>query len=151
MININKFVFKFEKILKYKSILEDEAVSRHNNYKKKQMDEEFKLQSILISDTEISEKRNETIKKTTVNNMIIYYSYLNHNSKRIQYQKDIVHKAENETKKAMNEMIQASQEKSIFEKLKERDKEFFKDFIKNEEDKLLDQIVSYNNSLTSGG
>lgn len=151
MININKFVFKFEKILKYKAILEDEAVSIHNNYKKIQMDEEFKLQSILRSDSEMSEKRNETIKKTTVNNMIIYYSYLNHNSKRIQYQKDIVHKAENETKKAMSKMIQASQEKSIFEKLKERDREFFKDFIKNEEDKLLDQIVSYNNSLTSGG
>ena len=69
--------------------------------------------------------------------------YINTINKKIERQKSIILKTKEELNKAKDEMLNAVKEKKIFEKLKENKYEEFISEQEKEEEKIVDNLVSY--------
>lgn len=96
-------------------------------------------------------EKNNCLNDGNILQVKMYNEYINSYKHKIKNQKKLVYKSELDTQNAKNNLVNASKDKKIYEKLKENYKIDFNNFLKNDENKLLDQITSYNSSNSIGG
>lgn len=140
---MEKFNFKFEKILDYKKTIESHKKNEYGKIQQKLTKEEKTLENYYEFKDKLKNKKDQSNKKTNIANLQLYNNYLNDMNKLISAQEGIIDQTKKELKVAKNELLEVSKEKKIFEKLKENKYEEHLYDIKKEEEKLIDTIVSF--------
>ncbi|MBW4828682.1 MAG: flagellar export protein FliJ [Clostridiaceae bacterium] len=140
---MEKFNFKFEKILDYKKTIESHKKNEYGKIQQKLTKEEKILENYYEFKDKLKNKKDQSNKKTNIANLQLYNNYLNDMNKLISAQEGIIDQTKKELKVAKNELLEVSKEKKIFEKLKENKYEEHLYDIKKEEEKLIDTIVSF--------
>lgn len=140
---MEKFNFKFEKILDYKKTIESHKKNEYGKIQQKLTKEEKTLENYYEFKDKLKNKKDQSNKKTNIANLQLYNNYLNDMNKLISAQEGIIDQTKKELKVAQNELLEVSKEKKIFEKLKENKYEEHLYDIKKEEEKLIDTIVSF--------
>lgn len=74
-----------------------------------------------------------------------YESYMHNLSQKIHHQKESIEQCNDAVSHLRAALIKASTERRTFEKLKEKGKQFFNYQEKIEEEKFIDQLVTFNN------
>lgn len=90
----------------------------------------------------------ELLKKTwTVCDVSIYNAYFDKQKKMIEIQRANVNKAKENADKVRKELIDVTKEKKMLEKLEEKKRAAFNRMLLGEEQKLIDEIVSYKQNV----
>lgn len=144
---MEKFNFKFERVLGYKKTIEELKKAEYGQAKKILNTEEEKLKKLLIEKSRISLEKNNINDNTKINVLINYNNYLEKVNLLIKNQKINLEEAEYNAEKSRINMVEASRDKKIFEKLKRKYYNEFLNGLKKEEEKINDQLVTYRNSL----
>lgn len=143
---MKKFVFKLEKILKYRAQVVKEkkmAILEANRVLK---EKEELLQKAENEKKELFRKRNDEAKaKVNVRLLQNFSSFFSVINRRIDYHRKEVKIAKEEVEKCKIEYIKAVQEERVLEKIKEKDKLNYEYELRKEEEKLIDTIVSFSN------
>ena len=141
---MEKFVFRFNTILNTKEKIEDDRKNKLGISMKKLAQEKENLQAL-------SNKKNDMINQwQKKSNNVIKISELRNLSNSLELmevfidkQSKIVEESEIEAKNKRKELIDASKEKKVFEKLKEKDYEEYKYIQLKKEHAVTDELVSY--------
>jgi len=137
------FNFKLEKVLNYKETVENEKKTKFAQIKQRLHKEELLLDDYYKQKKSIIEEKNSFNENIKAGELYLYNLYINTINKKIERQKSIILKTKEELNKAKDEMLNAVKEKKIFEKLKENKYEEFISEQKKEEEKIVDNLVSY--------
>ncbi|MFA5523317.1 MAG: flagellar export protein FliJ [Tissierellales bacterium] len=148
---MEKFKFRLEKILEYRERIEDINKTEFGKAKKHLNDEIVILEEILSHKDSINVERDNMLLTAKIKDLRSYSQYLDNVKEKLTNQKDIVEKAENKVEKARKTLIISSVERKTLENLKDRDFDNYLYDVKKEEDKVVDQIVSYQSSKKYGG
>ena len=148
---MKKFQFKYEKILQLRYDKEDEIRNKLGNLNKKIIDEEERLKDLIRSQEAFLESVSQEMEKgTTVGAM----KSIEHNK---SYLKNSIDKSKKTLKLLFDErvkiqkaLIEANKERKVMEKLKEKEIENYKAMEQIEENKLVDQIVTYQSTRKRG-
>ena len=148
---MKKFQFKYEKILQLRYDKEDEIRNKLGNINKKIIDEEERLKELIRSQEEFLESISlEMEKGTTVGAL----KNIEHNK---SYLKNAIDKCKKRLKllfdervKIQKDLIEANKERKVMEKLKEKELDNYKAMEQVEENKLVDQIVTYQSTRNRG-
>jgi len=138
--------FKLEKVLNYKENIEKFKKTEYSNVNLRLNKEEEILFNYNLSKTRLVTEKKESIDNISIASLKLYNDYLRDISNNIENQEQTINEIKEELEKAKGELFIAMQERKSFEKLKEND---YTDFIaegKKKEDKIIDEIVSFNNS-----
>ncbi|MCC5912027.1 MAG: flagellar export protein FliJ [Clostridiaceae bacterium] len=149
-----KFTYRFNNVLSLKEKLEENKKYEFATSKKKYDEENEKL-NILFQKKEAMMDRWRGI---TESNHVVTIKELQNSSMNIKMVDDLVEKqkrAKEYQEENLNEcrqrLVEAKKQTKIFEKLKEKDYEKFKDIISKSEASIIDQLVSYKNTVKKGG
>ncbi|NLY67151.1 MAG: flagellar export protein FliJ [Tissierellia bacterium] len=137
------FNFKLEKVLNYKETVENEKKTKFAQIKQRLHKEELLLDDYYKQKKSIIEEKNSFNENIKAGELYLYNLYINTINKKIERQKSIILKTKEELNKAKDEMLNAVKEKKIFEKLKENKYEEFISEQEKEEEKIVDNLVSY--------
>jgi len=140
-----KFVYKFETILDLKEQIEDNL---KNELGKAYRKLEFEKDKLMSLENEKKELVTELVSKTSdgipAGKIREYGSYLGVVRERIWHQQESVNYAQCNVDKCKERLIKAVQEKKMFEKLKEKQYRVYMKEQFRQEQRLTDEIVSYN-------
>ncbi len=136
--------FKLEKVLNYKENIENFKKAEYGNMNQKLISAEERLEKFYSYKNKLITEKNENIKNINIANLKLYNNYLQDISTNIENQKHIIIEVKNELEKAKEELLVAMQERKSFEKLKENDYNEFITESKKNEDKIIDEIVTFN-------
>lgn len=145
VIGIEKFNFKLEKVLDYKKGMELNKKNEYGKAKQKLNSDEDVLKSYNHFKENVAREKNMST-KTNIGDLKLYNNFLKDINDKINNQKEQVHKSESKVVKAETELLEATKEKKMFEKLREYKYDEYLYFIKKEEEKITDTIVSYKES-----
>jgi len=143
---VSKFHFRYQNLLEVKTRYEDSKKIKLSKAKRRLENEKEKL-----ADFKLDKENNEKYmcakiqEGTNIAHLKIFHSYMNHLNQKISDQMIMIEQCNQEVAKTRKELLTASQEKKIFEKLKEKDMNLFKLAEKKAEDLLVDQLVTYKN------
>lgn len=139
-----KFVFNLQNVLNIKEKMEDQKKIELGNANRELQFQQQKLNQLVIEKekfiNEFHKKKGTKIKArdlSKVNTAIKYYL------DKITEQKELVNNAKNKVKIKREELKAAVVEKKTYERLKEKALLDFMEEIKSEENKIVDEIVSY--------
>ena len=138
------FKFRFESILNLKIRMEDMKKAEFKSISEKLEEEKEKLKTV-VQEREIlyenmKKKQEEAITKQ---DMINYNNYLHVLKKKIELQKQVVIEVSEKLEKVRQELVKVSQEKKMFETLKEKKKEeYLKEYYKKEQE-VVDNLTSF--------
>lgn len=145
---MKNFKFKYESILNLMENKEDSVKNKLSEAYNILHSEKNKLDTLEVKGQEYSELiRNKTslgCKLFILKNMEGYRNDLN---SKISFQNNVIFEKEQEINSIRNELIEISKERKIMEKLKERKLDDFNMTLKKNEEKNIDQLVTYKNSL----
>lgn len=145
---MKNFKFRYESILKLLEKREDGKKNKLRQAYNLLNKERNKLQSLVLKDNEYSKiimnKTSNGCKLMVLRNIEDYRKDLNI---KITLQNNIVFEKEKEIDTIKNELIEISKEKKIMEKLKEKKLEEFNVFLNRIEERNIDGLVTYKNSL----
>lgn len=137
--------FKLEKVLNYKESIENEKKGEYGEVNTKLKRAENKLMKYNNSKELLISKKNDMSENTSIRDLKMYSEYLKNISIDIKNQENIVSQINLELQEAKEELMKAMQEKKTLEKLKEKGyDEFVKESNKDEE-KIIDELNSFNN------
>lgn len=136
--------FRLEKVLNYKETIEGFKKTEFGEVNQKLNKEESILLDYNIYKENLLKDKNVSTRKTSIGNLKLFNNYLKDISVNIETQEQIVDETKEELEKVKEEMLIAMQEKKSFEKLKEKDYVEFLDELKKREDKIIDEIVTFN-------
>lgn len=145
-----KYKFRFEKILEIKEKLEESKkmeISEINNTIdniKFQVEELNKVKE--TKNCKIKENMNEGTSINEIKLMNEFINLINIKTKKLLEDLKV---AQNKLDVKKNEYIQIMREKKTFEKIKEKDIVKFNEKIKKEEEKFVDQIVTFKHSMSN--
>ena len=145
-----KYKFRFEKILEIKEKLEESKkmeISEINNTIdniKFQIEELNKIKE--TKNCKIKENMNEG---TSINEIKLMNEFINLINIKIKKLLEDLKVAQNKLDVKKNEYIQIMREKKTFEKIKEKDIVKFNEKVKKEEEKFVDQIVTFKHSMSN--
>ncbi|HHV29868.1 MAG TPA: flagellar export protein FliJ [Clostridium sp.] len=145
MIIMGKFVFRMQTLLNLKIQLEN-GLKNELGRAVQELERQKDILNGLIKERDeyidsINSKSEEGISVGKLREYNMYISYLN---ERAKLQKDNIKKAQLVVDNYRDKLIKAMQEKKVLEKLKEKKyEEYMKEQLK-EEQKLNDEIVSFN-------
>ena len=138
------FTFKLQKILELKLRQEDEKKNQIASLMKsiRTKEEEIKLiyEDKKQKEYNLSETRNKGISILEIRNINQYLSFLD---KRINALRFEISSLESNLALKRNEYLELQKERKTFEKLKEKDFEKYLYHEKKEEEKIIDQIVTF--------
>lgn len=143
---MEKFNFKLERVLDYKKGVETNKKNEYGKAYRKLNDDEKLLQNYNGYKENLAKERNKSLINTSINDLKMYNNFLTDINNRINMQKNEVHKSRKEMEVAKNELLEATKEKKMFEKLKEYKYDEYLYSLKKEEEKITDTIVSYRES-----
>ena len=139
-----KFVYKMQNILNIKIKLETQAKNVYAVANRKYLEEQEILQELMLRrvgyEKKLKELMNGNIDIKAVTNA---RNDVNTMKTIVRRQMVEVHKAEKAVETARNELNRIIMERKTQEKLKEKDFEKFKEELKAEEAKEIDQLVSF--------
>lgn len=138
------YKFKLQRVLDYKETLEELKKSEYGTAIQKLNEEKEILSNYISKKSEIIKQFNTIDDKINIGSFRTYNNYISEITNRIKKQEENVMYAEREAIKIQEELLEAMKEKKSFEKLKEKD---YREFIleeKREEEKIMDQIVTFN-------
>ena len=139
-----KFKYRMQNILDVKLKLESQAKIAYGIANQKYMAEQQKLQEIVLRRNNYEKAWKECM-TGTIDVGQVGHARANVNTMKTLMRRQMmeVHKAELELEDARRALNQIIQERKMHEKLKERAFEQFKEELKAEESKEIDQLVSY--------
>lgn len=138
------FKYQFETILNLKTRMED----MKKGELKLALDRLEKEKEKLIELNKDKEIQYEVVKekqknKFTAEDLKLFNNYIDALNKKINYQETMVAKEEKKVNKVREELIKASKEKRMFEKLKEKKlEEYMQEYYAGEQ-QVVDNIVSF--------
>lgn len=144
---MKKFNFQFQKILEYKESIEDQKRNFFNKELTAYNEEKLTLKTLVDKRDYFNEQRNSNISSTTINNLKLFNQYSMDINETIDYQQERVVIKEKDVERAKKKLIESVKEKKTFEKLKERHYEQYLFEVKKDEEKLIDQLVSFKNGI----
>lgn len=140
---MEKFNFKFERILGYKRNMESYKKSQYGKIQQQLTQEQKTLKNHYDCKNELKKKKNESCIKTNIANLQLYNNYLTDMDKTIATQEEVIYQTKDELEAIKRELLEIVKEKKTFEKLKEKKHEEHLYSMKKEEEKLIDTIVSF--------
>lgn len=142
-----KFKFGLQRVLEIKEKFEDEKKNSYAEQKKKLEEENLKLEKLKVDMEQIRTERNSASGESMKIRELSYYgNYIQGLSSMIEVQNTRVEEKEQTVESAREELLEATKDRRILENLKLRSLEQYKYELKQEEDKLTDQFVSYSSS-----
>lgn len=141
---MDKFNFRFDTILSTKEKIEDDKKNKLGISMKKlaiqreHLDKLFQKKNDII--VQIDHKSQNKVKIRELRNL---YTNLDRIQTIINNQTNVVMEQESETQNRRKDLLEASKQKKVFEKLKEKDFEEFKYSQLKNEIALTDEIISY--------
>lgn len=144
------FKFRLQKILEHRETIEN---IKKGEFAKKQseLNHEIEKLNILQNKRNIISKQKTDSTNTTINELQKYSNYLFILDKQIETQVLVIEEMKKKVEEVREELIEATKDKKIIEKLKLRDYQEFLYEEKKEEEKANDQFVSYNSSMNVMG
>lgn len=136
--------FRLEKVLNYKENIESFKKTEFGNINLKLNKEEEILFNYNLNKEKLVNKKKESMNNTNIGNLKLYNDYLIDISANIENQEQVIDKIKEDLKKAKEELLVAMQERKSFEKLKENNYNEFLSETKKKEEKVIDEIISYN-------
>jgi len=145
------FKYQFETILNLKTRMEDMKKGELKLALEKLEREKQKLVS-LENEKELQHQilKEKQEGKFTVEDLKLFNNYINALNKKIDYQVTMVAKEEKKVNKVREELIKASKEKKMFEKLKEKKLEEYMQEYYAQEQQVVDNIVSFKYNGSGG-
>lgn len=139
-----KFIFKLESILSIKTKLEDQAKAEYGMEVMRLREEEHKLSLLKKRKSSFEEQLFEALSDTLV---VLVIKRLEDSVENLKYniklQLEAIKRQEERVAMARKKLDDAMKERKIYEKLKEKAFEEFKAEINAQEQKEIDQLVSF--------
>lgn len=136
--------FRLEKVLNYKENIESFKKTEFGNINLKLNKEEEILFNYNLNKEKLVNKKKESMNNTSIGNLKLYNDYLIDISANIENQEQVIDEIKEDLRKAKEELLVAMQERKSFEKLKENNYNEFLSETKKKEEKVIDEIISYN-------
>lgn len=136
--------FRLEKVLNYKENIESFKKTEFGNINLKLNKEEEILFNYNLNKERLVNKKKESMNNTSIGNLKLYNDYLIDISTNIENQEQVIDEIKEDLRKAKEELLVAMQERKSFEKLKENNYNEFLSETKKKEEKVIDEIISYN-------
>jgi flagellar FliJ protein len=146
-----KFKFRLQSVLNYKIQKEENKKNELGKAIQRLEAEKKKLRILESQMKKLVNEFNESAKRTTVTKLIEFNSFLSVLADRIKAQKENVNYRAQIVDKIREELLEAVKERKILEKLREKKLEEFFIEVKKSEQKISDEIVSYNFENSSAG
>ncbi|HYE84022.1 MAG TPA: flagellar export protein FliJ [Clostridia bacterium] len=144
------YKFKLQKLLDYRISMEEEKKNELGMASKRLEEEKDRLTLLREKQNEINRTFLEkTSQGMTVNELKLLASYIDYYKRGIKAQKVKVKMAEDYLAACRDELIKATQEKKMIEKLKEIDYGEYLYGEQKKEEKLVDDLVSFKESNNS--
>lgn len=144
------FTFKLQKILDLKLKMEDEKKNQIASLMQSLRNKEDELGVALnekkLKEKNLNESRDKGVSVIEIRNVNQYLSFL---GKRINTIKFEISSLETNLKQKREEYIELQKERKTFEKLKEKDFEKYLYNEKKEEEKIIDQIITFRKNKTN--
>lgn len=144
------YKFRLQKLLDYKKSLEEEKKNELGKAFKRLEEEKNRLFALKQSLNEMNSTfREKTSQGLAVNKLKILANYIDYYKRGIKEQRTKIKMAEEYLSICREDLIKATQEKKMIEKLKETD---YNKYLYNEqkkEEKLVDELVSFKESSNS--
>lgn len=145
-----KYKFRFEKILEIKEKLEESKKMEMSEINNTIDNIKFQIEEL----NKIKETKNCKIKEnmnegTSINEIKRMNEFINLINIKIKKLLEDLKVAQNKLDVKKNEYIQIMREKKTFEKIKEKDIVKFNEKVKKEEEKFVDQIVTFKHSMSN--
>lgn len=138
------FKFKLQSILEYKKKVEEEEIRKLAELKVLQKREQEKLEFLKM--TKVEEMRTLTEKSAqgvlNVSEIQMYHAHIKKLDKEITEQEIRLQQIAIEVEEQRQRLLEASKEKKIYEKLKEKHKATFLAAIEEEERKFIDELAT---------
>ena len=132
-----------QKVLDYKKTVEEIKKAEYGKAKRILEDEKQSLVSIIEYKKHLNNQRKTTLPKTKVISLRYYNTYFDQVNGEIKKQENVIEKNQIELDQTKQYLIKATKERKIFEKLKDKQYDEYLYELKKEEDKFVDQIVSF--------
>jgi len=138
------FKFRFESILNLKVRMEDMKKSEFKSISEKLEEEKEKLKTLMQErEIQYEKMKEKQSKEITKQEMINFNNYLSVLKNKINLQKTVVLEISEKLEKVRQELVKVSQEKKMFETLKEKKKEeYLKEYYKKEQE-VVDNLTSF--------
>lgn len=138
------FVFRLESYLGVKEKIEEQKKLEYGKSLAK-LEEERQIKESLVKDKKnsINSFKDSILKGVNPSTLDNYNKYIDFIKKKIENQNLEIKKAEDDAEEKRSQLVEAMKERKMLETLKEKDKEeYFKEVLKKEQ-KVTDEIVSY--------
>ena len=138
------FEFKFEAILNLKVRMEDMKKAELRRISKELEDEKEKLKNLMQEREVLYEKvREKSSRGITKQELITFNNYVSVLKRKITNQKSVIFEISTRLDKVRQELVKVSQEKKMFEILKEKKyDEYMKEYYKKEQE-VVDNLISF--------
>lgn len=141
------YKFKLQKLLDYRLSMEEEKKNKLGEASRRLEEEKARLRELKNRQNEMNRTfREKTSQGMPVNELKLLANYIDYYKRGIKAQKTKVKMAEDYVDVCREELIKASQEKKMIEKLKEIDYGEFLYEEQKKEEKLVDDLVSFKES-----
>lgn len=139
-----KFIFNMQGLLNIKEKLEEQTKTEYGKALAKLEQEKSILLNLKNKKQEnilsFRESINKGVKPNYIDNINKYISFID---KKVEEQTQNINKAKEIVEEKRLDLLEAMKERKVLETLKEKEKEnYFKEELKNEQ-KIIDEIVSY--------
>lgn len=142
------FKFRLRKILEHRETLENIKKGEFGKIQTELNKQREILESLKSKQTDILTEKASKM-NTTMYELQIYNNYILELDRQIEMQMKKIEEIKIEVEKARSELIEATKDKKIIEKLKLRDYQEFLYEEKKIEEKANDQFVSYSSSINA--
>lgn len=144
------YKFKLQKLLDYKISMEEEKKNELSLANKRLKEENDRLLELLKKQKDMNSTFHEkTSQGIEVNELKLLANYIDYYKRSIKEQEIKIKMAEDYIESCRDELIKATQEKKMMEKLKEIDYEKYLYSEQKKEEKLVDDLVSFKESKNS--
>ncbi|AOT68280.1 flagellar export protein FliJ [Geosporobacter ferrireducens] len=143
---MNKFHFKYDNLLNVKEKHEEIAKGKLHKAVEK-LDLEKDILNGFNKDRRNCQQqlRSQMEEGVHAARLKVYESYMHNLNQKIQHQQESIEQCNNNINHLRMALVKATTEKRTFEKLKEKEKQLFNYQEKKEEEKFIDQLVTFNN------
>lgn len=139
---MKKFQFKLETVLKVKEKKEEQLKRELMKLQAMKIEQEQILKLIeQEKNGAMKDKAREKGAGTDIMSIVLFEKYLNSLRLQISITEKNIKELENLSDEKRTEVVEASREKKIFEKLKEKHRDIFNKIVENNEQKQLDEIA----------
>lgn len=138
------FVFRLESYLSVKEKMEEQRKLEYGKSLAK-LEEERKIKESLIDEknNNVVSFKNSILKGVNPSTLDNYNKYIDLIKKKIESQNVAIKKAEDAAEEKRVQLVEAMKERKMLETLKEKDKEAYLKEVLQKEQKVTDEIVSY--------